>query len=204
MQFLTKIRDHIQLAAGLKASAGLSAVVRWEVLRFAVKLGLPEPPIWRVRPRLVSHSLQLRLHGSSDMSVFGQIFIRQEYSCLRDLKEPSLVLDLGANVGFSSAYFLNVFPKARVVAVEPDERNLAICKANLSPYGDRVLLLHGAAWSKPATLRVLKGTFGDGREWAIQVGRIDRGRGNFRGRSSMGCRKPHRHERVRYGGSLKS
>jgi len=103
------------------------------------------------------------------MSVFHQIFICQEYSCLRELKEPSLVLDLGANVGFSAAYFLSVFPKARIVAVEPDERNLAICKANLSPYGDRVLLLHGAAWSRPATLRLLRGTFFVGREWATQV-----------------------------------
>jgi len=103
------------------------------------------------------------------MQVFKQIFVLQEYSCLRELNEPSLVLDLGANVGFSSAYFLSVFPKARIVAVEPDDRNLAICKANLSPYGDRVLLLHGAVWSRTAKLRLLRGTFGDGREWATQV-----------------------------------
>ena len=103
------------------------------------------------------------------MQVFHQIFIFEEYSCLRDLNEPSLVLDLGANVGFSAAYFLNIFPKTHIVAVEPDERNLVICKANLSPYGDRVLLLHGAVWSRATKLRLLKGTFGDGREWASQV-----------------------------------
>ena len=117
--------------------------MRWEALHFAIKLGFPEPAVWRVRPRQVLYPLQARLRGSSDMSVFDQIFLFQEYSCLRDLKEPSLVLDLGANVGFSTAYFLSAFPKARIVAVEPDERNLAICKSNLSPYGDRVLLLHG-------------------------------------------------------------
>lgn len=104
------------------------------------------------------------------MEVFDQIFIEQEYSCLLDLNESSLVLDLGANVGFSAAYFLSVFPKAHLVAVEPDGGNLAICKANLAPYGDRALLLHGAVWSKPATLQLVKGTFGDGREWATQVG----------------------------------
>ncbi len=106
------------------------------------------------------------------MRVFHQIFIFQEYSCLRDLNEPSLVLDLGANVGFSAAYFLSIFPKTRIVAVEPDERNLAICMANLSPYGDRVLLLQGAVWSRPTTLRLLKGRFGDGREWATQVDEV--------------------------------
>jgi FkbM family methyltransferase len=103
------------------------------------------------------------------METFDQIFICQEYSCLRELNEPSVVLDLGANVGFSAAYFLSVFPKARLLAVEPDERNVAICKVNLSPYGDRAQLLHGAVWSRPATLQVLTSTFRDGREWATQV-----------------------------------
>lgn len=79
------------------------------------------------------------------------------------------MLDLGANVGFSSAYFLSAFPNARIVAVEPDERNWAICKTNLLPYGDRVLLLPGAVWSRPGTLRLLQGIYADGREWATQV-----------------------------------
>ncbi len=169
---LTTVRRGIHLLAEVarwKTSAGLSAAMRWGILRFAVKLGLREPAVWRVRPRQAFHTLQARLRGSSDMKVFHQIFIFQEYSCLRDLKEPSLVLDLGANIGFSAAYFLSAFPKARIVAVEPDERNVAICKTNLLPYGDRVLLLHGAVWSRTTTLRLLKGTFGDGREWATQV-----------------------------------
>jgi FkbM family methyltransferase len=103
------------------------------------------------------------------MQVFDQIFVCQEYSCLKDLKEPLMVLDLGANVGYSAAYFLSIFPNARVVAVEPDERNLEVCQANLSPYGERAILLHCAVWSKPTTLRLLRGAFGDGREWATQV-----------------------------------
>ena len=168
-QFLKTVRAHIQKIAGSRASAGFSAVIWWEAWHFADKLCLPQPPLWRIRPRQVDHPLQARLRGSSDLSVFEQIFIDQEYFCLRDLDEPFLVLDLGANVGYSSAYFLNVYPKARIVAVEPDEWNLAICKANLLPYGDRVLLLHGAAWSRPTTLRLLRGTFADGREWTTQV-----------------------------------
>jgi FkbM family methyltransferase len=169
VHFTAKVRDHIYRAAGLSRSAGLAAAIQWELLRFAVKLGLPEPAVWRVRPRQVSYPLHARLRGSSDMPVFDQIFVRLEYSCLRDLKEPLLVLDLGANVGFSSAYFLSVFPKACVVAVEPDDRNLAMCKTNLAPYGDRVLLRHGAVWSKSTSLRLLRGAFGDGLEWATQV-----------------------------------
>ena len=165
----TKIQDHIRLLTGLLTTAGPSAALRWELLRSATKLGFSEPAEWRVRPHPVAYPLRVRLRGSSDMAVFDQIFIRREYSWLRDLKEPSLVLDLGAYVGFSSAYFLSIFPRARVLAVEPYEPNVAKCRANLSPYGDRVRILHGAVWSRRASLRLLTGAFGDGREWTTQV-----------------------------------
>ena len=169
LRFLSKIRGHAHLLARWRASVGLSATIKWQVLRLAVKLGLPEPAIWRVRPRQVRHPLRVRLRGSSDMDVFDQIFIFQEYSCLQGLNCPSFVVDLGANVGFSAAYFLTVFPKARVVAIEPDDRNVAICQLNLAPYGERALLLHGAVWSRSATLRLLRSSFRDGREWTTQV-----------------------------------
>ncbi len=154
-----------------KASVGVSATIKWSVLHFLVRQLriFPEPATWRVRPRQVLHPIVARLRGSSDMETFDQIFLEEEYSCLRKLDEPSIVLDLGANVGFSSAYFLSIFPRARILAVEPDERNVAMCKLNLSPYGDRAQLLHGAVWSRPATLQVVTGAYGDGREWATQV-----------------------------------
>jgi FkbM family methyltransferase len=169
LRLRSRIRRHIQRIAGSKASVGSSLVAMWEVLHFAARLHLPQPAVWRVHPRQVLYPLQVRLRGSSDIDAFDQIFNFQEYLCLRELDEPNLILDLGANVGFSTAYFLSIFPKARVVAVEPDERNLIVCKANLSPYGDRVKILHGAVWSRPATLQLLKGAFRDGREWATRV-----------------------------------
>ena len=76
---------------------------------------------------------------------------------------------------------MSVFPNARLVAVEPDEGNLAMCKANLSPYGDRVSGLDGAGWSRSTTLRVLSGAFGDGREWATQVDESIEGQGTLAG-----------------------
>ena len=110
-----------------------------------------------------------RLRDSSDMRVFNQIFVFEEYATLRDLRDVLLVFDLGANVGFSSAYFLNCFPKSRVLAVEPDGRNLAVCGINLQAYGDRAWLLHGAAWGRRMRLSLSQGNFRDGREWATQV-----------------------------------
>jgi FkbM family methyltransferase len=148
---------------------GALASLQWVAFRVCQELKLDWPKSWRVRPRQVQHALTARLRGSSDLNVFSQIFIQQEYSCLRNLRDVSLILDLGANVGYSSAYFLNCFPNARVLAVEPDERNVEICSLNLKPYGDRALLLHGAVWSRCTKLNLSRGTYGDGREWATQV-----------------------------------
>jgi len=154
---------------------GVQSTLRYLLIRVGKKLGIRGPAGWRVRPRQVQHVLTARLRGSSDMGVFHQIFVFEEYSRLRDLGNVSLVLDLGANVGFSSAYFLSCFPGSRVLAVEPDEQNLALCKANLRAYGNRVLLLHGAAWAERTRLCLSKGSFADGREWAVQVSKASDG-----------------------------
>lgn len=167
--FRTKVQNHIRFLAMWWRSIGTLAIVRWELLMFLRKLGAQGPATWRVRPRQVQHGLSMRLSGSSDMIVFDQIFVSEEYSCLRTLDEIHFVVDLGANVGFSSAYFLSCYPNSRVLAVEPDDRNIAVCRANLAPYGERALVLHGAVWSKPTRLRLAKGVYGDGSEWATQV-----------------------------------
>ena len=148
---------------------GALPALLWMPIRLSQELRLNWPQRWRVHPRQVLHAVTVRLKGSSDLDVFRQIFISQEYLSLRSLKDVSLELDLGANVGYSSAYFLSCFPNSRVVAVEPDDRNVQVCSVNLKPYGDRVLLLHGAVWRECTRLCLSRGTFGDGREWATQV-----------------------------------
>ena len=148
---------------------GTTSTVEWALIRMSSQFHINWPESWRVHPRQVQRELLVRLRGSSDINVFNQIFIRQEYSSLRNLENVLTVLDLGANVGYSSACFLSCFPNSRVVAVEPDERNVEVCRVNLEPYGDRVQLLHGAVWSECTTLCLARGAFSDGREWATQV-----------------------------------
>jgi len=150
-------------------TVGTPSTFQWLLVRLGRAFKVCRPAIWHSRPRQTIHPLAVRLRGSSDLEVFSQIFIYEEYLCLRNLANVSLVLDLGANVGYSSAYFLSCFPNSRVVAVEPDDQNLDVCRCNLKPYGDRVLLLHGAVWSEPAALCLSRGSYADGREWATQV-----------------------------------
>jgi FkbM family methyltransferase len=82
---------------------------------------------------------------------------------------PRAILDLGANVGYTSAFFLSRYPGARVVAVEPDRGNYEVCCHNLAPFGARAKVIHGAAWPEPAKLEVVKGSYRDGRDWTTQV-----------------------------------
>jgi len=114
------------------------------------------------------HTLYAR-YGSSDLAVFSQIFVQREYQCLDDIEDPVLVVDCGANVGYSSAYFLNRFPSARVIAIEPESSNVALCRKNLAPYGSRAEILQAAVWPTRSPLRVVRGRYRDGKEWATQV-----------------------------------
>jgi len=118
---------------------------------------------------MVSYPIIARMGDSSDVHVFRQIFAFDEYACLRAVRSPSLIFDLGANVGYSSAYFLNCFPTAKVLAVEPDPANYEVCRANLAAYGGRVKLVLGAVWSSRSRLVLSRDGWGDHREWASRV-----------------------------------
>jgi len=106
---------------------------------------------------------------SSDLVVFDEIFIHHQYGCLDDLTEVRLVIDCGANVGYSSAYFLSRHSKSRIVAVEPDPENFAMLRRNLAPYGSRVNLIHAGVWSHVTRLALSESRYRDGREWSRQV-----------------------------------
>lgn len=152
-----------------RRAIGTKSLLGWTLLRYSARLRNHGPSTWRVRPRMLPKPLEVSLRGSSDFDVFNQIYMWGEYEPLRGLDNISFIVDLGANVGYSSAYFLSCFPGSAILAVEPDERNVAVCRETLKPFEGRARLVHGAAWSRPATLLLSHGTFGDGREWSTQV-----------------------------------
>jgi FkbM family methyltransferase len=107
--------------------------------------------------------------GSSDLDAIRLIFEENEYLPLTRVENVSVIVDLGANAGYSSVYFLDRFPEASAIAVEPDPRNLEICRRNLAPYAGRVTLLEGAVWSRRSHLALVPGKYRDRREWSTQV-----------------------------------
>lgn len=111
---------------------------------------------------------------TSDFDVFAQVFLQRQYADL-PVRHVRTIVDAGANVGLSARFFLQQYPHARVIAIEPDVRNLQAARRNLQGFGDRCTLVHGAVWGRAEEVAVARGRFRDGREWATQV---IRGEGN--------------------------
>jgi len=118
------------------------------------KSGDTRQTIHRLRLKSLQHPLSLR-DGRSDPFFFGQIFLDQEFAPVRGL-DVSTVIDLGGNAGLASVWFLNVFPRARVVAIEANPDNYPSLEANLHPYGDRATVVKGGVWWRRTALALVR------------------------------------------------
>lgn len=98
--------------------------------------------------------------------MFRQIYADKEYAPL-NLREPRLIIDCGANVGYAAAYFLDRFPTAHLIAVEPDHGNFQMLERNLARFSGRAELIRGGIWSERGQLVTV--TYGKGREWSTTV-----------------------------------
>ena len=98
---------------------------------------------WRIKVRAPGFRKTVVLRrGTSDIKTFERVFLANAYN-LRGLTrwneilalyariEKPLILDLGANIGLMTLYFAKNWSKAHIIAVEPDERNFRLLKANI-------------------------------------------------------------------------
>lgn len=121
-----------------------------------------------LHPQQALHPVCIR-SKSSDIDVFSQIFIQKEYACLNELINVDLVIDCGANAGYSAAYFLSYFGNCHLIALEPDPDNFAMLQCNLAPYGNRAEPIQAGVWSRSTDLIIEDNPYRDGREWTRQV-----------------------------------
>jgi FkbM family methyltransferase len=89
--------------------------------------------------------LYLRI-GTSDLTVFDQIFVNQEYNFATN-NPPEIIVDAGANIGLSAILFANRYPKSKIIAIEPEESNFQLLKTNVASYGN-IIPLQAALWDK--------------------------------------------------------
>jgi FkbM family methyltransferase len=117
--------------------------------------------------------------GSTDNVVFSQVFIDEQYGPISPTSAGGLIIDCGANVGYSSLFFLAKNPSAHLIAIEPDPDNFAILRVNLGPYMHRCTLVQAALWSRNTQLRISNTPYRGGGAWAKTVEEVHDGRGEI-------------------------
>jgi FkbM family methyltransferase len=66
-------------------------------------------------------------------------------------KDVGFIIDAGAKIGLTSAYFANRFPNARILALEVDRQNFELLAANTRHYPNITPLLKGL-WYRRSNL----------------------------------------------------
>ena len=106
-----------------------------------IEISLPE----------LKYPIKLR-SKTSDLPTFESIFLYEEYKFPIDF-QPKLVIDGGAHVGYSSIFFANKFPEAKIVAIEPETSNYELLKENCCNYKN-IELLNVGIWNKSTYLKI--------------------------------------------------
>ena len=168
--FRWRVRKELEMAAAEAKHVGWPAAVRLAASRW-----FGQAPAWLTRGQLgrvklagFRHPLYFR-DRSSDSLVIHQVFALREYEAVAAEPDVRFILDLGANIGCATFFFLHRYPEARAVVVEPDAGNMAVCRRNLAPFGDRVRYVPAGVWSSSEPMIVERGTYRDGAEWSFQV-----------------------------------
>ncbi len=96
----------------------------------------------------------IRPEPATDYNVFYEVFVKRVYEPPADIDRGSvsLILDLGANVGFSNLFWMELFPNARVLTYEPhpEHVDLALKNFELNNVGQRITMRPVAAGSRRA------------------------------------------------------
>lgn len=91
--------------------------------------------------------------GTADIESIVDNVFREEYGRFSREFSPETIIDAGAYIGDSSAYFLSRFQRARLVALEPNPESFGLAKKNLHSYGKRAVLLKKALWKEEGIVR---------------------------------------------------
>jgi FkbM family methyltransferase len=163
-----------RLSGKLRRFRSMASIAGWiEALRFEF-MSSCRADVLSITVGDPTATLRIR-RCSSDLLVFDQIFIRRELAeCLPF--SPKLIIDGGANVGFSTVFYASMFPDCTVIAVEPNDDNFAALQTNCSDFSN-VITVHGGLWSTSGFLRT---ELDEGGYWACKVRASDSGPGSVR------------------------
>lgn len=91
--------------------------------------------------------------GTSDVWNFLENFLRLPFPLPENLT-PKLIIDAGANAGYAAIVFLNKYPDAKVIAIEPETSNIEQLKRNCSPYKN-FQCIQSAVWKTNGLVKIM-------------------------------------------------
>lgn len=117
----------------------------------------------KIRNSNISEDIVLR-YPSSDIWVYQQVFIHKEYE-FTTITSPKVIVDAGANVGYASIYFANLYPDAKIFAIEPENNNFEILCENIKNYKN-IIPIQGALWNENSEINICDEGLG---EWGFMT-----------------------------------
>jgi FkbM family methyltransferase len=132
-----------------------------------------------VRNTRTKETRHYAIRDTVDLEVLHQIFVTEDYDIGRLTRSSDisgtyaqivaggktpLIIDCGANIGLSAAYFSERFPQATIVAIEPEPDNYALAKHNCP--AKNVEFLHAAVASAETTGELIDPGLGG---WGFRV-----------------------------------
>jgi FkbM family methyltransferase len=122
---------------------------RWVITeRILKQIGVKEI---RLKPKGLDRSVACRI-ATSDIHEYLHLLGRRRHSLDVPLR-PKIVVDAGANVGYSVLRFRLEFPEALIIALEPEQANIEQFKKNCGD-DENIILEEKALWSTDARLRI--------------------------------------------------
>jgi len=172
------LRRSSRLLRRLGARSGLRAC--YLLARNKLPARDPNPPPRQMRIPQAPHAIWLR-PGTSDFETMEQVFVHREYdfamwpshhamiertyAALLETGKLPVIVDCGANIGYTSIWFALRFPRAIVYAIEPEPQNFMMLCRNVSAYANVKPVQAGI--SDRVTRLSLRNP--DGEPWACQT-----------------------------------
>lgn len=135
-----KFKQAISLSKGL---SNKSIVCYWYLYltikgKFGFSQTLKNPQ--RLGLNFQNNKFDFYIDSKNDFDVLWSVFGNEEWS-LGCISSVECVLDLGAYTGATSIYFALKYPRARVYAFEPEQKNQKRFELNTKSYGNRIILV---------------------------------------------------------------
>lgn len=124
---------------------------------------ISESRIIEVKHPKIKNSIYLRLNESA-IATLMRVFIHEEYNQEIAIV-PKIIIDAGAYNGLTSIFYAEKYPKAKIIAIEPELSNFMILKKNVSMYSN-ITPINKALWSKNTNLDIIDRGTGN---WGFKV-----------------------------------